>query len=136
MSKLRPRDYQSIQYKMVVHRLNIFYLKYKALNQEISQNQDSQCVWEGVQTEDLAILGLHSLNEGSLYVQHALDNLPVPTSLIFFFFFNPFCVSLIQLPDWPNKHVFLTHALTQQPSLRQPVPGRTPALWSGCSASP
>lgn len=60
MSKLRLRDYQSIQYKMVVHRLNIFYLKYKALNQEISQNQDSQCVCVGVQTEDLATLGLHS----------------------------------------------------------------------------
>lgn len=75
------------------------------------------------------------LNEGRLYVQHALDNLPVPTSPIFFFF-NPFCVSLIQLPDWPNKHVFLTHALTQQPPLIQPVPGCTPALWSGCSASP
>lgn len=79
---------------MEVHRLNIFSLKYKVLNQEIPQNQDFVCVcvrmrvcveWGRVHRQDLVILGLHSLNEGSLYVQHALDNLPVPTGPILCF---------------------------------------------------
>ena len=93
---LRPRDFQAIQYKMKVHRLNIFSLKCKVLNQEIPQNQDFLCVCVcahacvcvergRVYRQDLAILGLHSLNEGSLHVQHALDNLPVPTGPILCF---------------------------------------------------
>ena len=97
---LRPRHFQSIQYKMKVHRLNIFSLKYKVLNQEIPQNQDFLCVCVcvcvhahtcvsvergRVYRQDLVILGLRSLNEGSLYVQHALDSLPVPTGPILCF---------------------------------------------------
>lgn len=34
-------------------------------------------------------------------------------------------MSIVQLRDWPNKYVFLTHALTQEPSLRQSVLGST-----------
>ena len=93
---LRPRHFQSIQYKMKVHRLNIFSLKYKVLNREIPQNQDFLCVCVHAHTcvcvergrvyrQDLVILGLRSLNEGSLYVQHALDSLPVPTGPILCF---------------------------------------------------
>ena len=85
---------------MKVHRLNIFSLKYKVLNQEIPQNQDFLCVCVcvcvhahtcvsvergRVYRQDLVILGLRSLNEGSLYVQHALDSLPVPTGPILCF---------------------------------------------------
>lgn len=84
---------------MEVHRLNIFSLKYKVLNQEIPQNQDFVCVcvrvcacaraWmcgvgEGAQTRS-GDTGPTFLNEGSLYVQHALDNLPVPTGPILCF---------------------------------------------------
>ena len=102
----RPRDFQAIQYKMKVHRLNIFSLKCKVLNQEIPQNQDFLCVCVWVCVRARACMCMCGAREG---VQTRSGD----TGPTFLKWRQPSCAACSgqpASPHWPH-FMFLTHSV-------------------------